>query len=133
VNIELVSGFFEFYYTTIPSEDTLGQVLSKALITYKLEDEHSPAVTDMTPCIIFTKGLKILELLIYMPTNELSYVKELLYYFVPKLQAECVICLDDKTNIINLHNDVYKHYVCVSCVLKITRCPICRKDILLEK
>jgi hypothetical protein len=128
VNIELVSGFFEFYYNTIPGDETLGQVLSKALITYRLGDEAN-AVTEMTPCVIFTKGLKILELLIYMPTNDLVYIRELQYSFLPKLEAECVICMEDRKDVINIHQNNYEHYVCMSCVLQIKKCPICREAI----
>jgi hypothetical protein len=126
VNIELVSGFFEFYYNSIPGDETLGQVLSKALITYRLGED---AVTDMSPCVIFTKGLKILELLIYMPTNDLVYIRELQYYFFPKVEAECVICMDDRKDVMDIHQNNFEHYVCMSCVLRIKKCPVCREDI----
>jgi hypothetical protein len=126
VNIELVSGFFEFYYNSIPGDETLGQVLSKALITYRLGED---AVTEMSPCVIFTKGLKILELLIYMPTNDLVYIRELQYYFFPKVEAECVICMDDRKDVMDIHQNNFEHYVCMSCVLRIKKCPVCREDI----
>lgn len=129
VNIELVSGFFEFYYRSLPREESLGQVLSKAMITYRQEDDSYPAITEMTPCLIFTKGMRILEILIYMPTQELLYIREMRYYFLPKIEGECVICLEVKKDLINVHKDQYHHDVCVPCLVKIDRCPVCRMDI----
>lgn len=128
VNIDLVSGFFEFCYRTMPPEESLGQVLSKAMITYRQEEESAQAITEMTPCVIFTRGLKILELLIYMPIQEQLYLKELHYCFYPTMQAECVICFEKK-DVINVHQNHFEHCVCMPCLLKIDRCPICRSAV----
>lgn len=124
INIDLVSGFFEFYYRSVPSEETLGQILSKALITF------SQTCQDMTPCVIFTKGLSILELLIYMPPNDFAYIRELKYFFFPRVNAECVICMETHNNVINIHQDRFNHYICLKCVVKITKCPLCRLSIM---
>lgn len=123
-NIELVSGFLEFYYRLLPSADSLGQIMSKALITF------SQAYQEMTPCVIFTKGLQIIELLIYMPAHTFSYMRELRYHFLPHMRAECVICLENKSNVYNIHQNHFQHNVCLSCVLKITKCPLCRMSII---
>jgi len=128
VNIDLVSGYFEFYYQTAPDFDSLGQVFSKALISYRALG--SGGIGDLTSCVLFTKGMTILELLIYMPIQTQTYLQELKYYFIPKLTETCVVCWETKKNIINVHQDQYNHYVCVPCLLKCSRCPICRSNIL---
>lgn len=126
LNIELISGFFEFYFKTYPSEQTLGQVLTKVVITYKSGDRDNKADTETMPCIIFTKGFQMLEILIYTPSIDITFLKELRISFLPKIDDHCTICLEKKDNIINLHQDHFKHYVCKDCLIKIDKCPICR-------
>lgn len=125
INIDLVSGFFEFCFRTTPPDESLGQVLSKAMITYRQDDAQEQCITEMTPCIIFTRGLKILELLIYMPLQEFRYLKELQYFFYPKTEAGCVICYE-RGNVINIHRDEFEHCVCMECLVRINQCPLCR-------
>lgn len=136
VNIQLISGFFEFYFLTKPEEYMMGQVVSKILISYRTLDSVWEAtdslqnVVDFMPCVLFTKGLVLQEILIYMPFHKPLYLKELKYYFAPKEAGQCVICLEDNHPVINLHQDEFQHCVCQPCILKIEdRCPVCRQDI----
>jgi hypothetical protein len=47
---------------------------------------------------------------------------------LPKETGQCVICMDDKNDLINLHQNDYKHVVCPECILKLeNECPICRQ------
>ena len=128
VNIDLLSGFFEFYYKTPPMEDSIGQVLSKTLVTYRSGDE--PIVGEMTPCVIFTRGLQIVELLVYVPTSEFVFLRELRYHFMEKITDVCAICLEENKGVIDVHQNGYHHYVCVLCLLKVNKCPLCRGGIV---
>jgi len=135
-NIQLISGFFDFYFKSEPEDYMLGQVVSKVLISYRTLDsvwevnENIRNVVDFMPCVLFTKGLVLQEMLIYMPFQKPTYIKELKYYFVPKVSGQCVICLDDKETLINLHQDDFMHCVCSECILKLeTDCPVCRQKI----
>jgi hypothetical protein len=122
-NIELISGFFEFYFKQIPHDYTLGQVISKTLITYN--DDISNCYEFM-PCILFTNGLYLQEILIYLPFQNFTFHKELKYHFVDKIDYQCSICLENK-KCINLHNNQFYHCVCKDCILKMDNfCPVCR-------
>lgn len=134
VNIQLISGFFDFYFKSKPEDYMMGQVVSKILISYRTLDSVWEAsdnirnVVDFMPCVLFTKGLYLQEMLIYMPFQKPNYLKELKYYFLPKETGQCVICMDDKTDLINLHQNDFKHVVCSECILKIeNECPVCRQ------
>lgn len=136
VNIQLISGLFDFYFKSKPEDFMLGQVVSKVLISYRTVDSvwenanHIRSVIDFMPCVLFTKGLCLQEMLIYMPFHTQTYIKELHYYFVPKITGQCVICLDEKTDLINVHQNEFLHCVCSQCILKIdTECPVCRQKI----
>lgn len=126
-NIELVSGFFEFYFKNNPQDFTLGQVISKTLITYS---DTSKSNHEFLPCILFTTGLYLQEILIYLPFQNFSFHRELKYYFTEKIEYQCSICLEEK-RCINLHQNNYHHCVCTECVLKIdNQCPVCRLSIM---
>lgn len=133
-NIELISGYFEFYFHTSPQDFMLGQVISKSMISYRttssitsiLQNHH-----EYLPCILFTKGFYIQEILIYMPIQNLPFLRELKYYWYARFTERCCVCLDEKDNIINVHQNAYHHLVCFNCLLRIEPiCPICRADIL---
>ena len=124
-NIELVSGFFDFYFKSIPEEFTLGQVVSKTMILYSSTSRTS----DFMPCILFTSGFNLQEILIYLPVQTFSFHRELYYYFYPSVQHTCVVCLDTKP-CYNLHADSFEHMVCHECVLRLShQCPLCRRSI----
>jgi hypothetical protein len=126
-NIELVSGFFEFYFKTTPQDYTLGQVVSKTLITYS---DSCPHNYEFMPCILFTMGLYLQEILIYLPFQNFSFHRELKYHFVKKIEYKCSVCLETK-NCINVHENQYLHCVCTECILKIESvCPVCRLAII---
>jgi len=137
VNIQLISGFFDFYFKTTPKTYMLGQVVSKILISYKTLDSIWEAsdnirnVVDFMPCVLFTKGLFLQEILIYMPFQRHFYLKELKYYFEPKLKGQCFICMEEEIPLINLHKDEFYHCVCTKCILKLDdECPLCRQSII---
>jgi hypothetical protein len=126
-NIELVSGFFEFYFKSIPQDFTLGQVISKTLITYSdtLYKSH-----EFMPCILFTTGLYLQEILIYLPFQNFPFHRQLKVHFIDKIFDKCSICLENK-NCINVHQNKYNHFICSDCILYIDNtCPICRLSIL---
>jgi hypothetical protein len=126
-NIELVSGFFEFYFKTTPQDYTLGQVISKTLITYSDTSQNNH---EFMPCILFTMGLYLQEILIYLPFQNFSFHRELKYHFISKIDFQCSVCLEDK-KCINVHQNQYNHCVCNECILKIENtCPVCRLSIL---
>ena len=126
-NIELVSGFFEFYFKNAPQEFALGQVISKTLVTYS---DSTPNNHEFMPCILFTTGLYLQEILIYLPFQSFPFHRELRYYFIDKMDYQCVVCLENK-KCINVHQNTYNHCVCPECILKIdSLCPVCRIAII---
>lgn len=126
-NIELVSGFFEFYFKNNPQEYTLGQVISKTLITYSDSCKNNH---EFMPCILFTTGLFLQEILIYLPFQNFVFHRELKLLNMDKVFMKCPVCLEEK-QCINLHMNMYNHCVCKDCALKIENsCPICRLTIL---
>jgi len=126
-NIDLVSGFFEFYFKNAPNEYSLGQVISKTLITY---NNLNPNNHEFMPCILFTIGFVLQEILIYLPFQNFTFHKELKYYFVSKMRYKCSVCLEEK-DCINLHKNLYNHCICMQCILKIDNvCPLCRLSII---
>jgi len=136
VNIQLISGFFDFYFKSLPEEFMMGQVVSKILISYKTLDSIWEAsdnlrnVIEFMPCVLFTKGLQLQEILIYMPFQKLLYLREIKCSFLPKTRKQCIICFDDERSTINVHQDKFDHCVCTSCLLRIDNvCPLCRQTI----
>jgi len=126
-NIELVSGYFEFYFKNVPQEYTLGQVISKTLITYSESCKYNQ---EFMPCILFTNGFFLQEILIYLPFQNFCFHRELKLKFLQKMEYKCAICLETKP-CINLHQNTFNHCVCVDCALKIENtCPLCRLSIL---
>jgi hypothetical protein len=126
-NIELVSGFFEFYFKSAPQDFTLGQVISKTLITYSDSSKNNH---EFMPCILFTTGFYLQEILIYLPFQNFSFHRELKYRFLEKKEYKCAICLEDKM-CVNVHSNDYNHCICTECILRIDSvCPICRLSIL---
>jgi hypothetical protein len=134
VNIQVVSGFFDFYFKEKPDDYMLGQVVSKILISYRSiqsiweTSENYQGMIDFFPCVLFTKGLQLQEILIYMPFQKPTYLRELRMHFVPKMQGSCVICFEEGSKMINLHQDQFHHSVCMNCYMKLdNQCPMCRQ------
>jgi len=126
-NIQYVHSYFEFFFEYIPESYTLGQIKSNILIIYNLGSNSF----EYSSCILFTKGFLIKEILIYLPTREISYLRELKYFFYPHYLDICNICLEENKKVINVHNDKYHHTFCLSCLLQLYYrvCPLCRKPI----
>jgi hypothetical protein len=102
-------------------------VISKTLISYSDTSQNNH---EFMPCIIFTTGLYIQEILIYLPFQNFTFHRELKYHFVPKMDYQCSVCLDEKL-CINVHDNQYNHCVCSECILKIEdTCPVCRLTIV---
>jgi len=135
INIQLISTSFEFYFEQSPEAFMLGQVVSKSLISYRTHKSiHFNVVdnNDYLPCILFTKGLLLEEILIYMPIQKLLYIRELQYSFFNRSIDQCCICLDVRDDVINVHQNQYHHVICSECLLQIhpPLCPICRQKII---
>lgn len=133
-NISSIHGYFEFFFTMIPKEYTLGQVMSRVVICYTSIDNVLPSHHihyDYMNCVLFTIGFHIKEILIYMPKNSFPFFRELKYYFFPQEKDTCSICLEKK-RVINVHKDRFYHYICLSCItqLQYPLCPLCRQMIL---
>ena len=132
-NIELISAFFEFYFEELPSSETQGQVSTKSMIVYRKVDDptiQDPTLFEFIPCILFTQGSFIHQILIYLPVQILSYLRELKYMFLPRSLDTCSICLEEK-KVINVHQNQYSHHCCLSCLLCIEKkCPICRLPLI---
>lgn len=128
-SIDLLSGFFEFYYEASPSAHTHGQVISKTLVTYHLTlatgNDH--VIYEYTPCILFTRGMNLEEILIYMPKQEMVFLRELRYRFWPRAENICSLCCEPRSDIINLHKNEYHHECCIRCIMRWGfTCPFCR-------
>jgi hypothetical protein len=133
-NISSIHAYFEFFFTMIPKEYTLGQVMSRVLISYTSIDTMIPfhhLRHDYMNCVLFTIGFNIKEILIYMPKQTFPFFRELKYYFFPQENDTCSICLEKK-RVINVHKDKFHHYICLSCItrLQYPLCPLCRQLIL---
>jgi len=126
-NIDLISGFFEFYFKNSPEDYTLGQVISKTMILYnKNKMNHH----DFMPCILFTSGFFLQEILIYLPIHQFTFFRELKYYFYEKQFTSCIVCFEEKI-CVNVHQNQFNHCICMSCLLKLNQyCPICRLQII---
>lgn len=126
-NIDLVSGFFEFYFKNSPDDYTLGQVISKSMVLYNKDRIN---YHDFMPCILFTNGFFLQEILIYLPFHTFTFFRELKYTFLPIEYCECGVCFEE-TQCINVHDNQYHHCFCLQCILQLHQvCPICRLSIL---
>ena len=124
-NIKKITSYTNFFFRSEPEVDCAGQISSKCFIHYgDSEDDYT-----IIDCDIYTVGYQLISLYIYLPKNNRSFLNELIYKFYPKITDECCICYETKTNIINIHQNEYKHFVCISCLVKIKNCPICREDL----
>ena len=124
-NISLLMSRIEFYFTYQQDYDVIGQLSSKVLINYNIDKNPNNQVYEN--CIIFTKGYKITEILIYLPTHELKFLRELIYNFYQKSTGFCDICFEKKENMVFVDN---YHQFCVDCILQMNKkCPICRQAI----
>lgn len=136
MNIQVISGFFDFYFKEKPDDYMLGQVVSKILICYRTlhsvwePSEYLEGMIDFLPCVLFTKGLQLQEILIYMPFQKPTFLRELKLQFMSKVKGNCVICFEESQKMINLHQDQFMHCVCMTCMMKLdNQCPICRQPI----
>ena len=66
-NIALLVSRIEFYFTFAPDEEAIGQLSSTILINYHVDKNPRNHVYEN--CVIFTKGYKITEIIIYLPTH----------------------------------------------------------------
>jgi len=130
-NIDLVSGYFEFYFRSPPEDFTLGQVVNQSVILYSTM--NSSPDSECMPCILFTMGYLLQEILIYLPTFSFPFHRELLYHFFPLHSSEqCVVCFEEVA-CYNVHEykSEYRHMICHECVLRIkSECPLCRLCII---
>jgi hypothetical protein len=138
VNIQVISGFFDFYFKEKPDEFMMGQVVSKILISYRCIESLSQVrdffqrTNDFFPCVLFLRGLQLQEILIYLPFHKPTFLRELRLHFIPKTSGACIICFEEGNQIVNLHQDQFMHIVCMTCLLKLdTQCPVCRQPVIL--
>ena len=124
-NISLLISRIEFFFSYQANNNVIGQLSSKILVNYNVDKNPKNHVYEN--CIIFTKGYKITEIIIYLPEHNFPFLRQLVYHFYEKKREHCEICYETKDNVV--HVDDY-HCFCVDCILQTNRkCPICRKDI----
>lgn len=126
-NIDSLLYCTDFIFNNEMDEESYGQITSKMLINY-----YFTSIQYKFDCVdinILTKGRNITNIIIYMPENNKTFLRELLYLSYKRKEDNCFICYEDKNNIIPLH---YNHNFCLDCILKLKqkKCPICREDIL---
>jgi hypothetical protein len=128
-NIELVSAVFYFYFQDWPQTGTMGQVISKCTILYTADNKQNQ---ESYPCILFLKGQILEEILVYLPTRPVEFLRELKYHFYPQRKGTCVVCMEDDVTLINVHQNSFNHEMCNSCLLKLKQhsCPMCREEIV---
>ena len=126
-NMELVSGFLEFYFKSAPDDFTLGQVVSKTMIFYS---RFRNSDCEFMPCILFTCGFFLQEILIYLPSQTFPFHRELKYHFLPKHPHKCAVCLES-LDCYNVHQNHFDHMVCPQCLFRFPpQCPVCRISII---
>jgi len=124
-NIDSLSACFEFYFMENPStsQELSGQVISRCMVNY------TTRVYDYIPCILYTRGFLLTQILIYLPIRKTIFLRELLFSTYPVLTGSCTTCMEDGIKIINVHRDRnYVHGLCKECLLRVgQRCPVCRE------
>jgi hypothetical protein len=90
---------------------------------------YTHRVYDYIPCIMYTRGFFLTQILIYLPMRKTIFLRELLFLTYPIIRGACIACLEDEIDIINVHRDQdYVHGLCKGCLLKVgPRCPVCRE------
>lgn len=126
-NMDLISSVFQFYFGYQPEEASHGQVRSHHVIIYHLEKPWETA--DEHPCILFLEGMRLVEILIYIPFQNQRLLAQIEYYFHPKRRGSCLVCREEDVILINLHQNQYRHEVCSGCLWKIQHCPLCRQPV----
>lgn len=141
-NIELMSAYFEFFFQEPPDHEISGQILCKTMISYRTdlisEDtvsvDHLLGSFEFLPCVLFTKGMYLKELLLYLPEQKLKYMRELKYYFTKRTEGMCQICCEEDSLLVNIHGNIsnLKHEMCEDCLWKLSssQCPFCRQLLL---
>lgn len=127
INIDSLLYCTDFIFNNEMNEDSYGQIVSKMLLNYNFTTiKHKFDFIDVN---ILTKGKVITNIIIYMPENNKTFLRELLYLPYDRKEDICYICYEEKKNIIKLHHD---HKFCLDCILKCKqkKCPICRETIL---
>ena len=93
-------------------ENMFGHLESKMMISYSDLD------FDFVPLHITTYGKEIIQFSVFLPESIPSnLLREINLYRQLKYTDECIICLEEKTNIIQLKN--CDHYFCYDCIMKI--------------
>lgn len=124
MNIDCLLYCSDFKFGDTINENTYGQIISKMLVNY-----HYTTKCDFIDFNILTTGYTITSIIINMPKQDKTFLRELLYLKFPKIKNMCYICYEEKNNIINLH---YNHQFCLDCILQLKTniCPMCREKII---
>lgn len=126
-NIDSIIYMSEFEFNKEIDDDTYGQIVSNMFINYHASSiEHDK---DKSEIVILTKGKSICGLLLTLPKQDRTFLRELGYRHYTRFNKYCVVCYETKRNCIKVHDD---HFFCLDCILKFKQkqCPICRHDIL---
>ena len=126
-NIDSLIYCSDFIFNESLGEDSIGQIISRMLLNYNFKcTKHKFEFLDIR---IITKGKRITDFIIFMPFNDKTFLRELLFSRCPKQTGYCYICYDEKTNMIHLHRN---HSFCMDCLLKWKKkkSPLCREKII---
>ena len=122
-NIETLLYVSNISFSESIDEFTIGSLDTCAFISYSYNDLKS------IPCDILTTGKRILQITLYFPEQNRSFLTELKYSKRINQVGECPICFEEKDNL-KFVDDYHKF--CFDCILKLDRkkgCPICRTSI----
>lgn len=125
-NISYLSAVFQFFFHDWPSQSYMGQVVSRYSVMYC---DKNVMDVDQFPCILFLSSLQLDEILMYLPPRPMMFLKEIRLRNIALLKGFCVICLEQNTDVVNVHQDNYHHEMCKDCLLQYpnSQCPICRR------
>lgn len=127
-HIDRLHAVFQFFFHEWPPQSHLGQVVSRFSLIY---NQANPQNFDYSACILFLSNTRLDEILLYTPSQEnfIAVMKELQIKFLPRKEGFCVICLEEKLPVVNVHQDTFEHEICTYCLMmwKKTICPLCRQ------
>jgi len=130
-NVDMITSVFKFYFDeTMYGSDGAGQVHSNYTRVYNIGD---PARSDGeddsdNPCILLFNGRQLTHVFLYVPYHrDQRFLREIRLFRNPRTRGSCPICMEDDVELVDLHDNAFGHRTCMSCAVRIDKCPICRE------
>ena len=126
-NIDCILYCSEFQFSEEIDDRTDGQIVSQMVVNYNLENPETSF--EYNQIVIMTHGNTLSGIVMNMPINDRTFLRELVYRTYTKVCKECPICYETKSNCVAVHDD---HHFCLDCILKCKQklCPLCRASIV---